>query len=216
MVENAKYAGLFRRVLSWIIDIGIPIVPSIIMFGFFYTIDGFFYTIEKLAPFGLLIAYIAMAVPTLICVNDHLFEVAQNMKFKMRFLTLCKYVAFLILGALIIAPVGRFILFSLDLTDLTNLAMAQTLVCIPVLFFIYVPMLESSKYQGTMGQMIMRVKIVDREGNKISFTRSICRLIVFVWTNALGISIINFFTILFTKEKKGLHDMICRTRIVLR
>jgi uncharacterized RDD family membrane protein YckC len=139
------------------------------------------------------------------------------MKFKTSFLMFCKYVAFLILGALIIAPAGCFILFSLYLTDLTNLTMAKTLlICTIILFFIYVPMLESSKYQGTMGQMIMRVKIVDREGNKISFTRSICRLIVFVWTNALGISIINFFTILFTKEKKGLHDMICRTRIVLR
>ena len=208
MIENAKYAGMFRRVLSWIIDIWIIFLPTGLVYGLFDKVGD-------IVLLGLLAIYMIMAVPTLICLNDYLFEIAQNMKFKMRFLTLCKYVAFLIIGALIIAPVGYCISFLLHLNE--NLNMAKVLVgSTGILFFIYVPMLESSKYQGTIGKMIMRIKIVDLEGNRISPCRSFCRLIVYLVFCALHLYIISFFTILFTKEKKGLHDMACKTRIILR
>ena len=119
---------------------------------------------------------------------------------------------------LVLAPIGYFIVILLFKTDnLGVLSTSQTLsICTVIIFFIYVPVLESSKYQGTLGQILMKIKIVNLQGERISFIDSFVRLIVFFIFNAVYLWIISLFTIFFTKEKKALHDMACKTRVVIR
>jgi uncharacterized RDD family membrane protein YckC len=60
---------------------------------------------------------------------------------------------------------------------------------------------ESSKYKGTVGKILMDIKIVDVDDKTISFSKSAFRYIVFCLLSAIGGIFINFFTILIYKRK---------------
>lgn len=78
--------------------------------------------------------------------------------------------------------------------------------------FFYFSLLESSKFQGTIGKMAMGVIVTDMEGNRISFGKAALR--------ALGryvsymILFIGFLMALFTEKKQALHDMIASTLVI--
>ncbi|WOD42060.1 RDD family protein [Hwangdonia lutea] len=90
------------------------------------------------------------------------------------------------------------------------------------LFFIIIPMLlyfvvsavvESSRYKGTFGKMIMKMEITDRQGNRIGFFRAFFRNILRFITGYLYVLIIPFIIQIFTyrKYKKLFHDQITYT-----
>jgi uncharacterized RDD family membrane protein YckC len=77
--------------------------------------------------------------------------------------------------------------------------------------FLYFSLLESSKFQGTIGKMAMGIVVTDMEGNRISFGKAALR--------ALGryvsyiILCIGFLMAAFTDKKQALHDMIASTLV---
>jgi uncharacterized RDD family membrane protein YckC len=67
---------------------------------------------------------------------------------------------------------------------------------------------------ATPGKMAIGARIVTVEGNEIGFGRALLRYIgVFI---SILIFFIGFIMIGFTKEKRGLHDYIAGTVVVLR
>jgi uncharacterized RDD family membrane protein YckC len=78
--------------------------------------------------------------------------------------------------------------------------------------FLYFSLLESSKFQGTIGKMAMGIVVTDMEGNRISFGKAALR--------ALGryvsyvILCIGFLMAAFTDKKQALHDMIASTLVI--
>jgi len=71
--------------------------------------------------------------------------------------------------------------------------------------------MESSPQQGTLGKMALRLKVVDLQGNRISFARASARHF------AKLISLIFFIGYImagFTERKQALHDMIAETRVL--
>ncbi len=62
----------------------------------------------------------------------------------------------------------------------------------------------------------MDIKIVDVNGQTISFSKSILRYLGFCLLSIIGGMFINFFTILFTKEKVAVQDMLFETRVLMR
>ncbi|WP_418602395.1 RDD family protein [Hwangdonia sp.] len=89
-------------------------------------------------------------------------------------------------------------------------------------FFIIIPMLlyfvvsavvESSKYKGTFGKLIMKMEITDRQGNRIGFFRAFFRNILRFFMGYLYLLVIPFIIQIFTyrKYKKLFHDQISYT-----
>ena len=81
---------------------------------------------------------------------------------------------------------------------------------------LYIGLFESSKFQGTICKLAMNIKIVNVDNQTISFARSISRYFVLCLLSFVGVFIVNFFTILFTREKIAVQDMLFETRVLLK
>lgn len=118
----------------------------------------------------------------------------------------------------------RLLAYNIDLTVLLVLifplsiwieqdwifyALGFTIVCL------YHAILESSGWQATLGKKYRGMRVVDdRSGDRLSFARAIIRILVkFV---LLLICFAGFFMIYFRSDRKGLHDLLARSRVVLR
>jgi uncharacterized RDD family membrane protein YckC len=79
-------------------------------------------------------------------------------------------------------------------------------------FWLYNALLESSKYQGSLGKCALKIIVVDLEGNRITFKQSTKRF--FSKLLSLFAFYIGFVMVIFTKKKQGLHDIIANTLVV--
>ena len=84
-----------------------------------------------------------------------------------------------------------------------------------LLFFIisilYFGLLTSSKIQGTIGKRLLGIKVIDGEGNRISFSRAIARYFAMMVSCFM---LIGFIMAAFTEKKQALHDYIANTFVV--
>ena len=111
-------------------------------------------------------------------------------------------------------------------------------VILVIIFFVFIPFLNNG---STLGKKVMKLKIVDKEGNKPSMNILIIRSLIF---NSLGyllitlaaifivkdynyfiltiilsiiellLVIISIFMILYRSDKRGVHDFIAGTKVV--
>lgn len=82
---------------------------------------------------------------------------------------------------------------------------------------LYCSIFVSSKMQATPAQYWLGIKVITIDGNRVKILRSIARFVAYSFLSMIPfVGIINMLCIIFTKEKKGLHDMICGTRVVMR
>jgi uncharacterized RDD family membrane protein YckC len=76
----------------------------------------------------------------------------------------------------------------------------------------YKTLMESSSKQGTLGKMIVGIKVTDVNGKRISFGRAVGRYFAAIISSfILGIG---FLMAAWTKKKQALHDMIAGTLVV--
>lgn len=78
--------------------------------------------------------------------------------------------------------------------------------------FVYFAYLESSEKQGTVGKMILGLKVTDINGQRISFARASGRFFGKFLSSML--LCIGYIMVGFTEKKQGLHDMIAGTLVV--
>jgi uncharacterized RDD family membrane protein YckC len=80
------------------------------------------------------------------------------------------------------------------------------------LSWLYFAIMESSKYQATVGKLLLGVKVVDLKGKRISFLKATGRYLgKFLSRLLLGFG---FIMMLFTKKKQCLHDKLTKTLVV--
>ena len=115
-----------------------------------------------------------------------------------------RFLAYLIDG-LLIGTIGG------TLTAALNGSSASTFVSIALAAIYYVVM-ETSEYQGTLGKIAMGIKVVDLDGNKLSYPKAIIRY-VSKFLSSL-ILLIGYIMAAFTEKKQGLHDIIAGTLVV--
>ena len=77
---------------------------------------------------------------------------------------------------------------------------------------LYFALMESSKYQGTLGKMAMGIKVVRGDGGRISIGKAILRYIG-KWISGF-ILCFGYIMAAFTDKKRALHDMIASTLVV--
>ena len=77
---------------------------------------------------------------------------------------------------------------------------------------LYFAVMEISKWQGTVGKILLNVKVTDENGNKVTFIKSLIRNV----SKLLSATALNmgFFMIAFTSRRQGLHDMIAHCLVV--
>lgn len=83
-----------------------------------------------------------------------------------------------------------------------------------VLAIAYRAGMESSPYQATLGKMAARLKVIDQEGQRISFARATARYFSkYLSTLSLGIG---YVMVAFDEKKQALHDRIVGTFVVYK
>jgi uncharacterized RDD family membrane protein YckC len=77
---------------------------------------------------------------------------------------------------------------------------------------LYFTLMESSKYQATLGKLALGLIVTDVNGGKLDFVKALIRNIskIVSWI-ILGIG---FIMAGFTEKKQGLHDIIAGTLVV--
>jgi len=80
---------------------------------------------------------------------------------------------------------------------------------IGVLYYIF---LESSTKSATLGKQIMRLTVLDEEGNTLTLGKSIIRNVTKVLCG--NIFVIGYFFAFFTKDRQALHDLLGTTIVV--
>ena len=78
--------------------------------------------------------------------------------------------------------------------------------------WLYFTLSESSVWQATLGKKMLGMKVVDMDGNKISFGKANVRY----WSKIISaITLyIGFIMVAFTERKQGLHDKIAGTLVI--
>lgn len=78
--------------------------------------------------------------------------------------------------------------------------------------WLYYALLESGKHQATWGKRLLGIKVVGKNGERITFARATGRF--FAKTLCYLTVYIGFIMIGFTNRKRGLHDMVAETYVV--
>jgi uncharacterized RDD family membrane protein YckC len=81
-----------------------------------------------------------------------------------------------------------------------------------ILVYLYFPLMESSKYQATLGKKIVGAKVINKNGERLGFFHALGRFLLKIISYI--ILLIGFIMIAFTEKKQGLHDIIASTYVV--
>jgi uncharacterized RDD family membrane protein YckC len=132
-----------------------------------------------------------------------------------------RLVAFVI-DSIILAVVFMGIIWSWDyfsglaskIEKMIGLAAVVRVYSIILVIFnwLYFAIQESSGKQGTLGKMMVGIKVTDLNGNRISFGRATGRL--FAKNVSMAILFIGFIMAGLTRTKQSLHDMMAGTWVV--
>ncbi|NOU16169.1 MAG: RDD family protein [Bacteroidales bacterium] len=90
-------------------------------------------------------------------------------------------------------------------------AMAMVWVFTIVAGWLYFSLMESSKFQGTIGKLALGIIVTDMEGNKINFGKATGRYFGKIVSGI--ILYIGFMMAGFTEKKQGLHDILAGTLV---
>lgn len=77
--------------------------------------------------------------------------------------------------------------------------------------WLYFALMESSKFQGSIGKLALGIVVTDMEGNRISFARATGRYFGKIISGI--ILYVGFMMAGFTEKKQGLHDILAGTLV---
>lgn len=77
---------------------------------------------------------------------------------------------------------------------------------------LYSTLMESSKFQATVGKLALGLKVTDLQGNKLDFTKALIRNLCKIISNFT--LLIGYIMAGFTEKKQALHDMIASTLVL--
>ena len=95
---------------------------------------------------------------------------------------------------------------------LATLLMMITVLIVALVMMVYFAWFESSKYMGTPGKILLKLKVTDANGNRISLVNAFLRTILknilnnFFWIGSLFI--------LISEKKQGIYDLLLNTYVI--
>lgn len=130
------------------------------------------------------------------------------------------------LGALLIDSLIIFIFVAICIRILANSNLhfsemdGSSIIGIILMYFLGLPLLgiiyqsafECSKFQGTPGKIAIGIKVVTKQGSRVSFFQAFIRNLGKIISSS--ILYIGFLIALFNDEKQTLHDMMSSTYVI--
>lgn len=83
-----------------------------------------------------------------------------------------------------------------------------------IVFFSYFILLESSAKQATVGKGLLGMKVINRDGERLSILNAAGRNIARILSGL--IFAIGYLMVLFTKKRQALHDILAKTYVVAK
>lgn len=81
-------------------------------------------------------------------------------------------------------------------------------IAITVIGFLYYTLFEASRWQATPGKLVLRLRVTDMNGKKLSIARASLRNVVRLANLITGlIPFVCYITVAWTQRKQGLHDL---------
>ena len=103
-----------------------------------------------------------------------------------------------------------FVAVPQDSYSISSVAVSWIVLAVAILYF---PVLMTT-WSTTLGKRIFGLYVVRNDGSKIGFCRAFARSLCY---NISGLIFgIGFLMIAFSEDKRGLHDLICDTKVVYR
>lgn len=107
-----------------------------------------------------------------------------------------------------------------DMSDAETMGMFATMMAFAgatallttIIAILYWSLMESSKYQATVGKLALGLKVTDMEGKNLDLTKSLIRNACKIISGM--ILFVGYIMAGFTEKKQGLHDMIAGTLVV--
>jgi uncharacterized RDD family membrane protein YckC len=118
-----------------------------------------------------------------------------------------RFVASLVDSIIILAALGLIAVVALDLS------LTSYIILFLLMFFgqwVYFAWMESTS-GATLGKKVMQVRVVDLEGNPVSFARASGR---YFGKYLSAILMIGYIMAFFTEKKQALHDLLAGTLVV--
>ncbi|MCP4269545.1 MAG: RDD family protein [Candidatus Brocadiaceae bacterium] len=81
-----------------------------------------------------------------------------------------------------------------------------------LIFGVVLPVFFIGRFAATPGKMILGLKIIRSDGERVTYLRAFCRMLSEIISGM--ILYIGYIMVAFTDGKKGLHDIICDTRVI--
>lgn len=81
-----------------------------------------------------------------------------------------------------------------------------------LIWIVYAAVMEASAIQGTFGKRAMRIRVVDRDGNRLTLAQSIWRNVAKI-ASYVPLSL-GFLWVALSKQKRGWHDIMAKTDVV--
>lgn len=91
-------------------------------------------------------------------------------------------------------------------------AASATALLTTILVVLYFTLMESSKYQATVGKLALGLIVTDESGAKLDFVKALVRNLCKIISSM--ILMIGYIMVGFTEKKQGLHDIIAKTLVV--
>ncbi len=91
-------------------------------------------------------------------------------------------------------------------------ASTATVLLISVIAILYWALMESSKYQATVGKLALGLKVTDMDGKSLDFVKALIRNACKILSGM--IMGIGYIIAGFSEKKQGLHDIIANTLVV--
>jgi len=92
------------------------------------------------------------------------------------------------------------------------MSVAGFLIIIPLANLIYHIIMECGPKQGTYGKQLIKIRVCDMEGNRLTFAHSAGRNLAKIFS--MLTFCIGYLYIFFNKKQQGLHDIIAGTLVI--
>jgi uncharacterized RDD family membrane protein YckC len=126
-------------------------------------------------------------------------------------LVICAYFASLVLTTLLLVPLLNAA--GVPANGFSNSGLAGVAVVLWGLFVLfYYPLLESSPAQGTLGKIVLAIRVVDARGRRIAFGRAFLRTLAkILFSLPYGIGSL---WLLVSRNRRAMHDIVAGTLVV--
>ncbi len=109
---------------------------------------------------------------------------------------------------LLVSSIGKVDALGFD-PKMENVAFVET-----VIFLLYWILMDASGKQGSVGKMIMKLKVTNLDGTRINLLTSLLRIFGKVISMLFGIAGLLFIVVGVTPRKQGLHDMVAQALVI--